>query len=121
MEKLSSTKVAQLLHDAETALRSVTSERDHAVEKLAQLQRRRDAEKLAAEMHGKGIHLDKSFGDLSDDLEKSAESGELSIIQRAVDMMAPNMGLSTATLTSDETKVASGASEFERYLFGAIG
>jgi len=72
-------------------------------------------------MHDKGVNLDKSFGDLADDLEKSAEAGELPIIQRAVDMMAPNMGLNTATLNHDDTKVASGGTDFERYIFGAIG
>lgn len=121
MEKISSTKLAQVLHDAELALRSVTAERDDAVTKLAQVERRRAAEKVAADMHGKGVNLDKSFTDLADDLEKSAEAGELSIIQRAVDMMAPNMGLNTVSLNHDETKVASGGTDFERYIFGAIG
>lgn len=120
MDKISSTKLAQVLHDAEGALRSVTSERDSALQKLAQMERRRDAEKVASDMHVKGVNLDKSFGDLADELEKSAEAGELPIIQRAVDMMAPNMGLN-ATLTNDETKVASGSTDFERYIFGNIG
>lgn len=121
MDKISSTKLAQVLHDAQEAIRSVTAERDAATQKLAQLERRRDAEKLAFDMHAKGVNLDKDFGDLADELEKSAEAGELPIIQRAVDMMAPNMGLSTATLNNDETKVASGGTDFERYIFGAIG
>jgi hypothetical protein len=121
MEKISSTKVAQILHDAQDALRSVTAERDAAFNKVAQMERRRDAEKVAANMHSKGVNLDKSFGELSDDLEKSAEAGELPIIQRAVDMMAPNMGLNTATLNHDDTKVASGGTDLERYIFGAIG
>jgi len=121
MNKMSSTKVAQILHDAEGAIRSVAAERDVALQKLAQMERRRDAEKVASDMHVKGVNLDKNFGDLADELEKSAEAGELPIIQRAVDMMAPNMGLNTATLTNDETKVASGGTDFERYIFGAIG
>lgn len=118
MEKMSSTKVAQVLHDAQVAIRHVAAERDAALAKCASMERRRDAEKLAATMHEKGLNLDKSAEQLADELEKAAEQGDLPIITRAVDMIGPNMGL--ATLSDDSTKTASAGSDFERYIFGGV-
>ena len=120
-EKLSSTKIAQVLHDAGLALRHVTAERDVALAKCASYERRREAEKVAAEMHAKGVNLDKTAEELTNELEKAAEAGELPIIHRAVDMIGPNMGLSTASLNNDEKTAAAGATDFERYIFGGIG
>jgi hypothetical protein len=120
MEKLSSTKVAAALHDAATALRKVAVERDAAVKHASALETRSACEKLASQMHDKGLHLDKPLDQVASELEKRAAAGELPIFERAVDMIGPNMGLSTAHLTNDETKTA-GASDFERYIFGAIG
>jgi hypothetical protein len=53
-------------------------------------------------------------------LEKQAAAGKLPIIHEAVDMIGPNMGLSTAHLNDDGTKTA-GASDFERFILGGIG
>lgn len=118
MDKLSSTKVAQVLHDAQHAIMHVTAERDDALSKLAQLQRRNEAEKLATLMHEKGLNLDKTAEQLSDELEKAAEAGELPIIHRAVDMIGPNMGL--GNLHEDTNTKTAGATDFERYIFGGI-
>lgn len=119
MEKIATSKIAQVLHDAGLALRHVTAERDEAVAKLAAMQVRRDAEKLAQHMHDKGLELDKSAEQLADELEKAAEAGKLPIIHQAVDMIGPNMGLNTASLSEEKTANA-GASDFERFIFGGV-
>lgn len=119
MDKISNQKIAQVLADAQTALIKIAEERDSLRSELSSITRRREAEKLASVMHGKGINLDQDHTTLSDELEKSAAAGELPIIQRAVDMMAPNMGLKTASLTSDEGH--QGHNDLERYLFGDVG
>lgn len=118
MNKLSSTKLAAVLQDAGNAIRKLASERDAATTELASMKLRQNVEKIAHQMHNKGLNLDKSIDQLSVELEKQAEAGELPIIGRAVDMIAPNMGLSTGSLSQDESKVA--GTDFERYILGAI-
>jgi hypothetical protein len=120
MEKLSSTKVAAVLHDAADALRKVASKRDSAVKRASALELQGFCSKLASTMHEKGLHLDKSHDQVAADLFKEASTGKLPIIHQAVDMIGPNMGLSTAHLSDDVTKTA-GASDFERFILGGIG
>lgn len=120
MNKLSSTKLAAVLQDAGAAIRKLASERDEATANVAAMELRQNIDKLAHQMHTKGLHLDKSIDQLSVELEKQAAAGELPIIHRAVDMIAPNMGLNTGSLSHDDSKTA-GASDFERFIFGGIG
>ena len=120
MNKLSNQKVAQVLVDAGVALRTMASERDSALSKVANMEQRREAENVASQMHDKGINLDQDFTVLTDNLEKAAQSGELGEIRRAVDMVAPDMGLKTASITSDE-RSAQGLSSFEQCILGDVG
>jgi hypothetical protein len=120
MEKLSSAQIAQVLQDAAYGLRVMAAERDAALQKLASMSRRADAEKLAAQMHDKGIELDKDFTVLADDLEKAAEEGRLSVIQQAVDYVGPNMSLKTGSI-SDESRFSGGNSDLERFIVGDVG
>ena len=121
MRKLSNAEIAQVCYDTANALVSVTEERDTVIQKLATLTRQREAEKLAALMHTKGVNLDKSHEALSLDLEKEAESGNLPEIQRAVSMISPNMGIKTASLSSDDASSAE-MHPFEAFLVeGRLG
>jgi len=121
MNKLSSEQVAQVLHDAEFAIRSVTAERDAALVKIASIERRQSAEKVASVMHSKGLELDQDHSDLADHLEKEAVQGKLPEISRAVDLIAPNMSIKTASLTNDKRHVGAGASDLESFLIGDVG
>ncbi len=121
MNKLSNEKVAQVLHDAGAALRVMAAERDSVTEKLAGMVRRRDAEKLAAAMHDKGINLDQQFTALADDLEKAADEGRLPVIQEAVGMVAPDMAFKTASITTDEYQTGAGESDLVRFVLGDVG
>lgn len=101
MNKLSSEKVAKVLRDAQTALLSVTEERDKLAAECASLKQRRECEKLAAAMHGKGLELDHSVEAVADTLEKEAEAGRLGEITRAVDMIGPNMSFASRPSSYD--------------------
>lgn len=119
-------KTAQVLADAAHTLRVVTAERDAAMQKCAELtelnhavQLRLEAEKLAAEAHEAGYYSDRSFPDLVDYFEKSAQEGRLPIIKEAMQAQPPSMGGQFA-ISNDESQ--SGAvSELERYLVGNVG
>lgn len=119
-------KEAQVLLAARDALIKVAEERDAVKEelrkerlKLAAIETRLECEKLAAQMHEKGINTDQDFVDLVASLEKEASRGRLPVIQEAVSMSAPNMGVKTASINNDETS-GMGASQLEQYLVGSI-
>lgn len=119
-------KIARVLADAGNTLRKVASERDGALEengrlkqKLASVETRLVCEKVAAEMHEKGLRHDTEFPELVDDLEKAASEGRLPVIMEAVKMAAPNMG-SHFSINNDEA-AGVGMSDFEAYLVGNVG
>lgn len=119
-------KIARVLADAGNTLRKVASERDSAIaenaqlkSKLASVETRLMCEKVAAEMHEKGLRHDKEFPDLVDDLEKAASEGKLPVIMEAVKMAAPNMG-NHFSINNDEA-AGIGMSDFEAYLVGNVG
>jgi hypothetical protein len=118
MEKLSEKKVAQVLRDAENAIRSVTSERDVALNKLAALEQRNLCEKIAFVMHSKGIHAEQSFESLVEGLEKAASQGRLPIIQEALDMMGSNMAL--GHINTDE-RVGTTGDALTQFIVGDVG
>ncbi len=120
-------KIAQVLADAGQTLRKVASERDVAIaentelkEKLASVETRLLCEKVAAEMHEKGLRHDTEFPELVDDLEKAASEGKLPVIQEAVKMAAPNMG-NHFSINNDEVSSAGAMSDLEAYLVGNVG
>jgi hypothetical protein len=119
MEKLNTAKVAELLTDASQALKAVTEERDKLAAENAAMKTRHESEKLAAAMHDKGLRLDVERAELATELEKEAAEGRLPVIQEAVDMVGPNMGL-TATPTSDDAPVG-GATALEQFIIGNVG
>ena len=120
MDKESAANFSQVINDGATALRIISAERDHFMQKCAALERRQKAEKLASACHEKGVWLDQEPADLADHLEKEAVQGNLPEIQRALDMVAPNMSMKIAQV-SDEKSIGASSSDFERYIHGEIG
>lgn len=121
------TKQAQVLLDSAHLVRAVTSERDGALAKLAEAQltlaaygRRTQAEKVAMQMHSKGINTDIEFPALVSNLEKAAEEGRLATIEEAVDLVGPDMSFKTASIHDTPTAGAPGT-DLESYLLGSIG
>jgi hypothetical protein len=120
-------KIAQVMADGSRALRKVGAERDKlAAEnqelktKLASIHTRLQCEKVAAEMHEKGLNTDVEFPELVDSLEKDAQAGKLQVIQEAVKMAAPDMGHRIAHINNDETS-SPGMSDLEKFLVGSVG
>jgi hypothetical protein len=125
-KQLNMDKVAQLLSDGSTALRKVASERDEVKAENGQLKeanaalvRRMEAEKVAADMHSKGIRTEVPFDALSEALEKEAEQGKLTLIKEALDMTGPDM--MRDSFVREDSPAGGGASEFEAFINGEVG
>lgn len=119
-------KQAQVLRDASITMRKLASERDDALtakeaaeKKLASLRTRLEAEKLAADMHEKGLRKDVEFSALVDDIEKAAHEGRLSVVQEAVKLAAPDMG-GNFRINHDEKREGA-PNDLEQYLVGNVG
>lgn len=120
MEKLSAQEVSQLLNESAQALRKVASERDEYKARFESAERRQSAEKLASQMHDKGLELDTSAADLADRLEKAAENGKFDVYAQAVELVGPNMGAKLGQLASDDSRQM-GGSDLETFLLGRVG
>lgn len=118
--KISSAQIGQLLTDSAAALRKVAAERDVLKEKVARLERRDAATKLANDMHNKGLNTELELSELINRLEKTAGTADFAAIEKAVDMAGPNMGRKIAEALSDGAPT-SGASDLERYVMGDLG
>ncbi len=125
--QLDQVKVAQIQRDAAIALIKTGAERDAllvANQKLAAdnqlLRGRMVAEKVAMDMHDKGIHTDIKYADLVDQLEKRAHADPqgFATLREAVNLTGPDM-LKTASVASEVH--APNGSDFERYILGDIG
>lgn len=120
-------KTAQVLLDSARLVRTLTVERDNALAKVAEAQlkeaayiRRVQAEKVAMQMHQKGINTDIEFPSLVSSLEKAAEEGKLATIEEAVGMVGPDMSFKTASIHDMPMGGAPGT-DLERFLLGSIG
>jgi hypothetical protein len=122
MDKTSSQQIAEVLADAASTLRSQQEVIHSLSEKLASRSMRDRVEKLAHNMHEKGLELDSSVEILADRLEKMAEAtpGKLDAIEHGVDLVGPDMGMKVAQLTSDSPSQEA-VSEFERFIIGHAG
>ena len=127
MAKLNMHKVAQLVADSATALKQVAHERDAYKEKVAGLQhqnnallQRMEAEKVAAEMHSKGIRTEVPFDTLSEYLEKEAAAGRLEQVKLALDMTGPDM-MKEAFINDDDSTGGHASNEFEQFINGSVG
>lgn len=119
--KLSHGQVAEVMRDAATTLRSQQAYIGELETKLAAQERKDRVEKLAGEMHRKGLELDVSTTDLAARLDKMAEKN-LEATELAVDLVGPDMGQKLASLTNDDGPGAtSAASDLERYIVGSAG
>ncbi len=102
MDKVSEEDVLKAAAEAPGVIRALVAERDAAVSKVAQLELRRDAEKLAEAMHDKGLSTEIPLSDLADQLEKAASKGKFEEIKRAVDLVGPDMGQKIAQVSNSD-------------------
>jgi hypothetical protein len=127
-QKMDQVKVARVIKDAAVALRTVSQERDALQTenaKLAQANRvlttRMQAEKVAMDMHDKGVHTAMPFADLVDTLEKRAHQDPkgFEVLKEAVNLTGPDMMKTASVGTTAAAHL--GASDFEQYILGDIG
>jgi hypothetical protein len=116
-------KAAVMLVDAGVNLKKLSSKNvqlEQALqeerEKRAMLEKRMEAEKVAADMHDRGVNLDVDFDKLASSLEKKPRE-RLEVIKEALSMQAPDM-LRDARLSDSP---AHGATDFERFILGDVG
>lgn len=120
--KISHAQMAEVMSDAATALRKQAARITELEGELSARDQRDRVEKLASEMHRKGIELDVKVDELADRLEKAAAAGKLDAIEVGVDLVGPDMGSKLASLTNNDTPGGtSGASDFERFIVGTAG
>lgn len=117
LEKVGQDKVAEVLNEAATVIRTVTGERDAALLKLAQIETRSRCEKLASSMQTKGLNSEP-YDHLVGNLEKMAAQGKLEQLESAVNLVGPDMGSKLASLNHDDRQVQGGTSPLESYLLG---
>lgn len=118
MDKESSLKMAQVVHDTRQALVKVAAERDELKVKVARFERRQAATKVASAMQDKGINLDVEFPELVMQLEKEAEAGRLETIAQATEMIGPQMSFGSA---NHDSAVGRGSDAFTSFLVGDVG
>jgi len=121
MKKLSNEQISAVLSEAPGVIRDLVSENATLRNKVAHMERRDAAEKLAETMHSKGLELDVSMEDLTARLEKAAEQGKLETYREAVDLTGPDMGSKLASLSTNDGNSAAAGSALERFIVGGIG
>lgn len=104
-------QVGTLLKQSAAQLRSVTAERDEALESLAEYEKRARAEKVATDM------IERELLPSSDREEKVAELMErddLAVVEEALNLSAPDQ-LAKVASVGEESR-GDGMSELERFI-----
>lgn len=117
MEKISNEQVVELLSDASSTIRNQATKIASLEEQLAQKELHERADKLAAAMHGKGLRIDIARDVLVEEIEKEAAAGRLETIEKAVEMVGPDMG-KFARVNNDNSDQGNGSSgsSFEQFI-----
>lgn len=107
MNKIASTKVAQVLSQVGPALRALAQENHDLREKLAHYQKRDRAEKIASEMETKQLNPGTSF---QEKVAQLMQQDDLQVVEKAVELSAPQIKL--AALTDEPGNAASAEDAF---------
>lgn len=86
MHKISSNDAASLLKQAGAAIRTLTQERDHLLEKVSSFERGQRVEKIAREMEDKGLNNDLDY---EQKVAALARAQNLDVTEEAVKLAAP--------------------------------
>lgn len=91
MNKLSSTKVAEVLAQVPVALRALSQENQELKEKLAHYQKMDRVTKIASAMQAKNLNPDSSYDEKVAALMQGDE--DLDVMEKAIDLSAPQIKL----------------------------
>ena len=125
-EKISAAQALQVYEEVPRVLRSLVSERDEALNKLAsaekkisEYERRDRIEKIARSMEDKALDVGTSYEEKVDRIEKAASAGKsLDVIEEAVNMTAPTKSLGGL---GGELETGNGENSLTSYLLGQLG
>lgn len=90
MNKLASTKVAEVLSQVGPALRSLNEENKTLKEKVAFFERRERVEKIASVMDAKNLDPETSH---DEKVQRLMVSDDLDVVEKAIDLSAPQIKL----------------------------
>jgi hypothetical protein len=116
MEKLSNEQVAELLSDASQTIREQNTELQALREKVAGMELKERAEKIASSLHEKGSRLDTPREELVAELEKEAAAGHLDAIEKAVELIGPDMWKHARAGNPNSDAGGGTGSPFETYI-----
>lgn len=118
--KFSAAEAAYMLKSASAALVTLSNENAALRAKLASKEQHERSTKLAEQMHSKGIDAHVPIDRLADQLDQMAEQGKFAELERAVDMVGPDMGVGMALRGGDEVETGS-SDQLTSWLTGQIG
>lgn len=113
MNKLSSTKVAEVLGQVGPTLRALSEENSVLKEKVAHYERRDRVEKIASRMEEKNLDPETSY---DDKVEALMGADDLGVVEKAVEFSAPQIKL--AALSDHHGNPSDAASAFEMGIVG---
>lgn len=90
MQKLSSTKVAEVLLQAPAALRALSEENTALKEKLAHYQKMERVTKIASAMQVKNLDPDTDY---NEKVASLMDSDNLDVVEKAIELSAPQIKL----------------------------
>jgi hypothetical protein len=96
MQKLSSTKVAEVLSQVGPTLRALSEENQTLKEKIAHYERMDRVEKIASSMEAKNLDPDTSY---QEKIERLMGAEDLGVVEKAIEFSAPQIKL--AALSDD--------------------
>ena len=109
MNKLSSTKVAEVLRQVGPTLRALSEENQALKEKVAHYEKRDRAEKIASQMEAKNLDTDSPY---AEKVERLMGRDDLDVVEEAIQMSAQQIKL--AELSDDPGNSRDATSAFER-------
>lgn len=113
MQKLSSTKVAEVLRQVGPTLRGLSEENQALKEKLAHYEKRDRVEKIASAMEAKNLNPEASF---DEKVEQLMAADDLGVVEKAVELSAPQIKL--AALSDDPGNPSDAESMFVAGIVG---
>lgn len=114
MQKLSSTKVAEVIRQVGPTLRALSEENQTLKEKLAHYEKRDRVEKIASAMEAKNLDPDTSYNEKVERL--MADNTDLGVVEKAIEISAPQIKL--AALSDDPGNPSDAASVFAAGIVG---
>lgn len=113
MNKLSSTKVAEVLNQVGPTLRALSQENQALKVKVAHYEKYDRVTKIASQMEAKHLDVDSSY---SEKIERLMNSNDLDVVEKAIDLSAPQIKL--AALSDDPGNPSDAMSAFEMGILG---